>query len=286
MTFMLLVASVWAMLIFQLFRRQARRRALLVGMGAVGYLALFVLRMEFLITVGKEALVPAILQAAMLIAISAALVLCGSAVLARLPSRLTQRPLAGVGWADQREHSVATPPADDTQAPVRTPLAHREVIENVLLPGHRSLGRLVGAALVGLLVVLDIVPLLWSAEAFGLGSASTWLVTAILLVLSVGAMLGFQLTRRHARQRALLVGMVVAGYLALLMLHIEFLITVGKQALLPAILQATLLTATSAALVLCASAALARIPPRPTGKGDHARRVRLSNSAAGHDGQA
>jgi len=150
---------------------------------------------------------------------------------------------------------------------------------------HRGLRYAVGAALVGL-VVLNVFPLNWAVQGFGLNSVGAWLVTFILVVLSVGAMLGFQLTRRDARRRGLLVGMVAAGYLALLMLRTGFLITVAGEALLPAILQAALLTAISAALVLCGSAVLARIPPTTHRERLSPPRVRLSNSTAGHDGQA
>jgi hypothetical protein len=124
--------------------------------------------------------------------------------------------------------------------------------------GHRILGFAVGAALVVLLVVLDAIPLNWAAQAFGLDPAGTWLVTFILLVASVGAMLGFELTREHPRRRGLLAAIVTAGYLALLALRTEFLITVVGESLPVALLQSAMLTAISAGLVLCGSAVMAR----------------------------
>ena len=68
-------------------------------------------------------------------------------------------------------------------------------------PGdHRVLSFGLGFAIVVALVILDAVPLNWAAQAFGLNSAGTWLVTFILVVASIGAMLGFELTRGHPRR--------------------------------------------------------------------------------------
>ena len=124
--------------------------------------------------------------------------------------------------------------------------------------GHLILGFAVGAALVVLLVVLDAIPLNWAAQAFGLDSAGTWLVTVILLVASIGAMLGFELTSGHPRQRGMLAAVVAAAYLALLGLRTEFLTTVASESLPVALLQSVILTAISVGLVLCGSAVLAR----------------------------
>ncbi len=55
--------------------------------------------------------------------------------------------------------------------------------------GRRIFGWTVGLPLVVALVVLDAIPLNWAAQAFGLDSGGTWLVTCILVVASVGAML-------------------------------------------------------------------------------------------------
>jgi hypothetical protein len=126
-------------------------------------------------------------------------------------------------------------------------------------PGdHRVLGFGLGLAIVVALVILDAVPLNWAAQAFGLNSAGTWLVTFILVVASIGAMLGFEITRGHPRRRGVLTAVVAMGYLALLGLRTEFLITVSSDSLPVAVLQSALLTAISAGLVLCGSAVLAR----------------------------
>jgi hypothetical protein len=125
--------------------------------------------------------------------------------------------------------------------------------------GHRGLGFALGAILVVLLVVLDTIPLNWSAQAFSLDSGGTWLVTFILVIASVAAMLGFELTREHPRRRGLLTAVVAIGYVALLGLRTEFLITVAGESLLVALLQSAMLTAISAGLVLCGAAVLGRM---------------------------
>jgi hypothetical protein len=40
------------------------------------------------------------------------------------------------------------------------------------------------------LLAFDAIPLNWAAQAFGLASAATWLVTVIMLAASAGAMAG------------------------------------------------------------------------------------------------
>jgi hypothetical protein len=126
-------------------------------------------------------------------------------------------------------------------------------------PGERrTLPFGLGAAIILALVVLDMFPLNWAAQAFDLDSAGTWLVTFILLIASIGAMLAFEITRGHVRRRAVLIAVVTAGYLALLGLRAEYLVTVTGDSFLVAVFQSALLTAISAGLVLCGSALLAR----------------------------
>jgi hypothetical protein len=136
---------------------------------------------------------------------------------------------------------------------------HESNLAVKLDPGDRRiLGFGLGLIIVLGLVILDAVPLNWAAQAFDLPSAGTWLVTLILVVASVGAMLGFELTRGHPRRRGVLTAVVALGYLALLGLRTEFLITVSNDSLALAVLQSALLTAISAGLVLCGSAVMAR----------------------------
>jgi len=127
--------------------------------------------------------------------------------------------------------------------------------------GRRTLGFAFGAALVAGLVTLDAIPLNWAAQAFDLDSAGTWLVTLILVVASIVAMLGFELTSGHSRGRGLLVAVVGAAYLALFGLRTQFLVTVTAESLPVALLQSAILTAISAGLVLCGSAVVARTRP-------------------------
>jgi hypothetical protein len=124
--------------------------------------------------------------------------------------------------------------------------------------GRRIFGWTVGLALVVALVVLDAVPLNWAAQAFGLDSGGTWLVTCILVVASVGAMVGFELTSGYSRQRGLLAAVVGVAYLVLLGLRTQFLTTVVGESTAVALLQSAMLTVISAGLVLCGSVVLAR----------------------------
>jgi len=147
--------------------------------------------------------------------------------------------------------------------------------------GQRIFGFTLGAALVAVLVILDAIPLNWAAQAFGLNSAGTWLVTFILVIASLAAMLGFEVTRGHPRRRALLAAVVTAGYLALLGLRTEFLTTVASESFLMAVLQATMLTAISAGLVLCGSAVIARTRPLSLSRAhDAVRRARQAAAEA------
>ena len=126
-------------------------------------------------------------------------------------------------------------------------------------PGdRRRLSFGLGLAIAVALVILDAIPLNWAAQAFGFTSAGTWLVTFILVAASTAAMFGMEFTRGHPRRRGVLAATITAGYLALLGLRTEFLITVSNESLPVALLQSALLTAISAGLVLCGSAVLAR----------------------------
>jgi|HubBroStandDraft_5_1064220.scaffolds.fasta_scaffold16071_2 hypothetical protein len=124
--------------------------------------------------------------------------------------------------------------------------------------GVRTLALWIGAIGVGLLAILDVVPLNWAAQAFDLAVAGTWLVTGLLLAASLAAMLGFEMTRANARKRTVLIIVVTLAYLGLLVLRLQFLMAVAGEPLLSALLQAVLLTAVSAGLVLSGSAVMAR----------------------------
>lgn len=124
--------------------------------------------------------------------------------------------------------------------------------------GERTLGYWAGSALVVSLMALDAIPLNWAAQAFGLDPGGTWLVTLILLAASVGAALGFEITRGRPGPRRTLTAAAAAGYLALLGLRTEFLLTVAGDTWTLAFLQSALLTALSAGLVWCGSVVLAK----------------------------
>ena len=71
------------MLGFELTRGHPRRRGILIAVVTVGFLALLGLRTEYLTIVAGDSFPVAVFQSTLLTAISAGLVLCGSAVLTR-----------------------------------------------------------------------------------------------------------------------------------------------------------------------------------------------------------
>lgn len=109
------------------------------------------------------------------------------------------------------------------------------------------------------LVGLNVVPLNWAAQAFGLATVGTWLVTGILVTASIGAMLGIEATRASRGRRLVLLIVVALAYAGgLLVLRVAFLMAVAAVPLLTALLQAVLLTAVSAGLMICGAAVIAR----------------------------
>jgi hypothetical protein len=105
-TFILVVAVVGAMLGFELTHGRTSRRRVLTAVVVVGYLALLGLRTEFLATVSADSLLVAFLQSALLTAISAGLMWCGSAVLARTRSLGHSRARRAAQRADRLEEEA------------------------------------------------------------------------------------------------------------------------------------------------------------------------------------
>lgn len=126
------------------------------------------------------------------------------------------------------------------------------------LAGRRGFGFSLGAVIVVALTAIDSIPLNWAAQAFGLDAADSWLVTLILLVASVGAMTGLEMTRHETRRRQALVALMLLGYGGLVALRTSFLTTVDGESFLAALLQALVLSAFSAGLVVIGSAVMAR----------------------------
>ncbi len=129
------------------------------------------------------------------------------------------------------------------------------------LAGRRSCGFSLGAVIVIALTALDAIPLNWAAQAFGLDAADSWLVTLILLVASVGAMAGLEMTGHDARRRQTLIALMLIGYGGLVALRTSFLVTVDGESFVAALLQALVLSAFSAGLVVIGSAVMARTRP-------------------------
>ena len=129
--------------------------------------------------------------------------------------------------------------ADAAEAKAADAEQHESNLAVKLDPGERRpLPFGLGAAIVVALVILDAFPLNWAAQAFDLDSGGTWVVTVILLIASIGAMLGFELTRGHSRRRGILIAVVTAGFLALLGLRTQYLTTVVGDSFPVAVFQA------------------------------------------------
>jgi hypothetical protein len=135
------------------------------------------------------------------------------------------------------------------------------LMDKVDLEGRRIFGFGVGTVVIGALTALDVIPLNWAAQAFGLNAAASWVVTMILLAASVGAMAGLEVTRHDARRRTALVAILLTAYAGLVGLRASFLVTVDGESFLAALLQALVLSAISAALVVLGSAVMARTRP-------------------------
>jgi hypothetical protein len=94
-TLILLAASIGAMAALEAARHDSRRYAALVALTLTAYAGLVALRTSFLVTVAGDNTAAALLQAAVLSAISAGLVFLGSAVMARTrPLRLSRAQAA------------------------------------------------------------------------------------------------------------------------------------------------------------------------------------------------
>ena len=126
-TLLLVAASVGAMLGFEFTRGNPRRRGALTAAVTTGYLALLGLRTEFLTTVAGDSLLIAFLQSALLTAISAGLVWCGSAILGRTRSlghsRARAAGTAG-GTGGRRGQGGAVPGRREARAPRRQSPPH------------------------------------------------------------------------------------------------------------------------------------------------------------------
>ena len=95
-TLILLVASIGAMAALEAARHDSRRYMALVALTLTAYAGLVALRTSFLVIMAGESMAAAILQAAVLSAISAGLVFFGSAVMARTRPLRLSRALAAV----------------------------------------------------------------------------------------------------------------------------------------------------------------------------------------------
>ena len=166
----------------------------------------------------------------------------------------TARAQTHLGLEQQREDDAAWAAAGARQ--LASSLAAR-----LDTAGQRCVGTGAGTVVVASLLLLDIVPLNWAAQAFNLASGGTWLITLILVAASGGAMAGLEAARDDARRRGLLLGLMALAFAALTVLRTFYLVTVTETPIGAAGLQAVLLSAVSAGLVVCGSIVLSRTRP-------------------------
>lgn len=153
---------------------------------------------------------------------------------------------------EQKREAEAVRAVEDAEQQMIALLARTDPSEQQSIPFP------IGAAIVACLLILEILPLNWAALAFGLSAVSTWIVTAILVTASAGAMVGLRLTRKNPRPRAILWAVIAAAYVALVLLRAEFLITVATVLALAATLQAVLLNAVWVGLSVCGAIVMSR----------------------------
>jgi hypothetical protein len=157
------------------------------------------------------------------------------------------------------------------------------LMDKVDLDGRRTLGFTLGALTVTALVALDAIPLNWAAQAFGLDAADSWFVTLLMLIASVAAMAGLEITHRDSRWRGSLIAIVCVAYAGLVALRTSFLITVSGASLIAALLQALVLSGISAGLVVLGSVVMARTRPLGLSRARAAVRRAAHTSEASQD---
>ena len=128
-TGLLLLASVGAIAAIEMTRSGQRRRIVLAVL-LLAYLALVGLRTEFLTTVSAESWPAAVLQSVLLSAISAGLILCGSAIIAR-----TRHPsLASARVAARRAREAAAAAQDAERRASDMMERHIGALRQILIP--------------------------------------------------------------------------------------------------------------------------------------------------------
>jgi hypothetical protein len=128
-TGILLLASVGAMAAIEMTRDSQHRR-IVVAVLLLAYLALIILRTEFLTTVTAETLPAAGLQSVLLSAISAGLVFCGSAVIART----RHLSVARAQVAGQRAREAASAAQDAERRASDMMERHMGALRQILIP--------------------------------------------------------------------------------------------------------------------------------------------------------
>jgi hypothetical protein len=128
-TGILLLASVAAMAAIEM-TRHGQRRHIVLAVLLLAFLALVILRTEFLTTVAAEAWPAAVLQSVLLSAISAGLVLCGSAIIAR--TRHLSLTRARVAARQARDAAAAAQQAERRASDMME--RHMGALRQILIP--------------------------------------------------------------------------------------------------------------------------------------------------------
>jgi hypothetical protein len=151
--------------------------------------------------------------------------------------------------------------AEAARAAERAVRRVNDLITGLELGENRFIAFPFSTAIVAFLLLMDVIPLNWAAQSFGLSTTVTSIFTAILVAASGGAMAGIKLTRKNPRGRAVLLALIIAAYVALISLRTQFIVTVLSVSVLTAILQAVLLNAVSAGLLVCGTMVMVRTRP-------------------------
>ena len=194
---------------------------------------------------------------------------------------LSESPLAHEQFQEARHDQAEADRLDGEAAQVgqrRADADARAAAERRKADPHQRMSRRLGTGLGVTLAVLDALPAYWSAEAFGLSQDSTLILTVLLCAALGGAMWLLDLFSRQHRRPALRVleGALVAGFLGLFVLRLDYLQVTGGGDLLSSAIEALALTAVSAALVAVGFVVLSHRAPKAVADAE-----RIAREAAG-----
>jgi hypothetical protein len=198
---------------------------------------------------------------------------------------LSESPLALEQFHEAR-HSQAEADSlqhEETQAGQRTAdAASRAAAERRKADPRERINRRLGTGIGTGLAVLDALPAYWSAQAFGLDQDSTLILT-VLLCAALGAAMWLLDLFSHAQRRSALRVLEVtllAGYVSLFVLRLDYLQVVGGEDFLSAAIESIALTAVSAALVGVGYVVLSHRMPKAVADAERAARETAGSGTA------